>query len=270
MNQQQIHFVQQQLRRHAKSIIIWIIIWTLVGLLFASVFKTLSATAEQSSRIYQALPPAILKAVNISTDYLTRPEKFLSGQFLTVYLLAGSIFSVFMGVGAIGGKIYDKTISNFLTKPLSRGVIYMLQALVNGMTIVAMSLGVTLTMYTSFRFLSGTHPSTRYFVALWLGSVLIFWTFAALGQLAGVVLQKTRAEAFGGALAVFSFFINGLGSLAGVPTWLQKCSLYYYFDTVKLRDVYSLDITKTVILVGIATVFVVAGMTIFRRKDLHL
>jgi len=269
MKQRHLSFMTQQLGRNRKSILSWSIIWTLLGLLFAAVFKTMSATAEQSARIYEALPPAVLKAVNISTDYLTKPENFLSGQFLTIYLLAGSIFAVILGVNAIGGKVHDKTILNYVTKRLSRMSIFLLQAAVILVTLMVMNLVVGITLLISFNLFSGSEPSLSYMVSTFIGAATVFITFAAIGLIAGVKMEKSHALAFGSAIAIISFFVNGLGALAGVPAWLQKCSLYYYFDTTHLRDFYSLD-ARIFVLIGLSLLLIIAGAFIFRRKNLYL
>lgn len=259
----------QQLKRHRKAVVAWSIIWTLLSLLFSTVFKSMSATADESARIYESLPDAVLKTVNISADYLTKPENFLSGQFLTVYLLAGSIFSVIMGVNAVGGKIQDKTIVTYLTKRLSRISIYLMQAIVLLISLIVMNSVVGAALFVSFHLFSGSDPSLKYIAATFLGSITIFTTFAVIGLCAGVLVDKSRATAFGSALAVISFFINGLGTLAGVPSWLQKFSLYYYFDTQQLRDFYVID-GRILVLIVLSIVLTIFGSHIFRKKDLYL
>ncbi len=264
-----LYFIAQQLGRNRKSILAWSVIWTLLGLLFSTVFKSMSATAEQSARIYQSLPPAVLKTVNISADYLSKPENFLSGQFLTVYLLAGSIFAVIMGVNAIGGKVYDKTILNMLTKRFSRVSILVLQAIVIAITLVTINIVVGTTLFLSFNLLSGSELSHTYIIATFIGAAIIFMTFAAIGLVAGIMLEKSHASAVGSAIAVISFFVNGLGALAGAPSWLQKCSVYYYFNTTHLREFYALDARVFVLIALTASLLVLGGLA-FRKRNLYL
>lgn len=269
MNRRYVYFIIQQLKRHRKSILAWSVIWTLLSLLFSTVFKSMSATAEQSARIYQSLPPAVLKTVNISADYLTKPENFLSGQFLTIYLLAGSIFSVIMGVNAIGGRIQDKTIFMYLSKKLPRVSIYLMQAFVVVLTLILLNIIVGTVLYTSFSLFSGADPSLSYILATFTGAAVVFTAFAAIGLIAGVLLEKSPAAALGSALAVISFFVNGLGALAGVPAWLQKCSLYYYFDTQQLRELYTLD-ARIFVIISLTLLLISLGAYFFRKKDLYL
>lgn len=263
-------FLRLQIKRHTRSTLIWVVVWGLLSLLYVAVFNDLSKTADQSIKLYQSLPPALLKTVNISTDYLTKPEKFLAGQFLTTYLLAGSIFAVFWGVGAIGSKIENKTLVNLLTKPFSRGTIYVMQALGNLVSLAIGSIGVGIIMFSVFALLTDKSVSVPFFVSLFVGTAIIFAVFALLGQLLGVISPKGCGEALGSGLAVFSFLINGLGALAGVPAWLQKCSVYYYFDAAQLRDAYSLNLSRMAVLLIIGIVLLGIGWFTFRRKDLYM
>lgn len=269
MTKTHLYFALQLFKRNRTSVIAWGIVWTLLGLLFATVFKSMSETAEQSARIYQSLPPAVLKTVNISADYLTRPENFLSGQFLTIYLLAGSIFSVIMGVKAIGGRIQDRTILTSLTKRISRGSTYALHAFVIITTLLLMNIIVGIALLTSFTLLSGAEISVQYIIATFSGAALVFICFAAVGLMAGVKIEKSHASAIGSALAVISFFVNGLGALAGVPAWLQKLSLFYYFDTVMLRDLYAIN-SRIFALISLTIILIGLGAYLFRKKDIYL
>ena len=255
--------------QRSRSVITWVIIWSLLGLLFAFVFKDLSKSAEENFKLYQSLPAGVLKTVNISSDYLTKPEKFLSGQFLTVYLLAGSIFSVFMGVGALGAKIENSTIVNLLSKPLSRTTLYLSQAFTSLLGIFTASALIGLIMYSEFNLAVDIPLSKGYFVATFVGSAIVFTWFAWLGQLLGLLVPKARAEAMGSALGVVSFFVNGLGSLEGVPTWIQKCSVFYYLNSAQLRDLYSLDATRLLVLIVSGVLILALGVFAFRRKQLY-
>jgi ABC-type transport system involved in multi-copper enzyme maturation permease subunit len=260
-----------QLSSRFRTILVWIAIWTLLSCLFASVFNDLSKTAADSIKLYQSLPPAVLHTFNISADYLTQVEKFLSGQFLSVYMLAGSIFSVFLGVSAIGGKIEDATIANLLTKSFSRVRIYVTQAATNIALLLVASIGTGLSMFTIFKLISNQENiSTHYFISTFTGTAILFITLALLGQLLGMVIGKAHGQAAGSALVVMSFFVNGLGALAGVPSWLQKCSVFYYFNTIELRDLYSLDWMRLLVLITGSLLLLLAGSILFRRKDLYL
>ena len=269
MSQRYVSVITQQLRRNRKTIFAWAIIWTLVGLLFSYVFKTMSSEASESARIYQSLPPAVLKTFNISNDYLSKPEKFLSGQFLSIYLLSGSIMAVMAGAHAIGGRIADRTLFNFLTKRLPRPMFYLLQATALILTQLALNIVAGIAMFATFTLLSGADPDVKYFLSLFAGSTAVFVMFGMFGLLAGLFLEKGRAAATGSALAVISFFLNGLGSLDGVPSWVQKCSVYYYLNPEHLRDAYALD-ARIFVLAALAVIFLTAGTFVFRKKDIYL
>ena len=269
MNNRHFSLILQQLRKSRRLIIVWSSVWILLSLLFATVFKTFSASAVQSAKIYESLPPAVLKTVNIPTDYLTTPEKFLSGQFLTVFLLAGSILAVTLSVNAIGGRIQNRSIVSLLTKNLSRPFIYLALALTLAIVIITINIVVGASLYVMFTLFGGMSPSLSYIISFVVGATVTFTTFVALGQLLGTVLQKNHASSLGYAFAVVSFFANGLGSLSGVPSWIRKSSVYYYFDTLNLSRTNSLEI-KLLILLLLTFLLLLIGVFAFRKKDIYV
>lgn len=269
MKRRYILLITQQLKKSKKLFMVWSSVWLLLSILFAAVFKTMSVSADESAKIYASLPQAVLKTVNIPMDYLSSPEKFLSGQFLTVFLLAGSILAITISVHAIGGRIQDKTIIGLLTKDFSRPTLYAALAFALALVFVAMSFAAGISLYGMFALFSSATPSLMYICSLAVGAGILFMTFLGLGQLLGTVLQKPYALGAGYAFAIVSFFANGLGALAGAPAWIQKSSLYYYFDASALSQSNSLGV-KVVVLVGLALLFTIVGMAAFRKKDIYV
>ena len=265
-------FFLQQLRVRARSLGIWVLVWTLVLTLYAAVFNSLSKNAAQTEQLYKSLPKGILNFANISaTDYLTKVEKFFSGQFLTIYTLAGSIFALFIGIAVIGGKIEDGTIAGILTKPLKRTQIYLGQFANSLVFIVLGSAAIGTIGYELFNLLTNQkYISVEYFANAFLGTAMILVAMVALGQLLGLFLSKSRAQSLGAFLIVMSWFINSLGSLQGFPQWLRPFSPFYYLNNVQLRDDFTLDWHHLIALPITAVILVIAGILVFRQKDIYL
>ncbi|MBL8159046.1 ABC transporter permease subunit [Candidatus Saccharibacteria bacterium] len=263
----------QQFRLKLGSLAIWTIVWSLLLLLFSSVFNSLSDDAEETAKVFESLPKELYGALNINPSaYLTSIENFLSGQFLFVYMLAGTIFAFALGVGAIGKRIENGTIANFLTRPLPRGDIYIVQWLVNCLFLAmagALVGGIAWLIFDTL--LTGQDIiSEGYFFWTFTGTTLLFITFATLGQLVGTLMNGGRSLAVGAAIAVASYFINALGAIAELPQWLQSVSLFHYLDVATLRDEYVLNGERALYLVGFTLLFVLLGWLLFRRKDIYI
>lgn len=263
----------QQLSIKLRSLGVWILIWCVLLLFFTTVFNSLSKDAADTAKVFQQLPKEVFTAININpAAYLTSIENFLSGQFLFVYLLAGSIFSFSLGVGAIGRRIENGTIAGILTKPIPRTVVYLMQAKVTMLFLLLAGSLIGTFAWTIFNALLTNQDSIsgRYFFGLFLGSTLLFMTFSALGQLLGMMLNGGRSLAVGAGLIVASWFINSLGELANLPTWLQYASVFHYFDVPMLRDDFALNGARTACLILLLIAVTIIGSRLFKKKDIYI
>ncbi len=265
--------LKQILSAKIRPLIVWVVIWSLLLFLFANVFNSFSKDAAENAKIFEHLPKGVFNAINIDPAlYLTRIEKFISGQFLFVYLLAGSIFSFSLGVNAIGKKIEDRTIATLVTKPIARGKIYLAQFLGSALFLAAagtllclISLGI---MNTVLKYQDDV--STSYFMWLFVGSTLVFTTFAVLGQLIGTLLNGGHALQVGSGIIVVSWFISSLGEFAHIPAAVQYVSVFHYFNIPLLRDSFTLDKSLTATLLIIILALFTGGWVYFRKKDIYI
>lgn len=261
-----------QLRLRWIRLLVWATVWVGVSWLFATVFHSISGDTANMMATTRQLSPELLSAINIDpVSYLSRVESFVSGQFMFIYLLAGSIFSFALGVDVIGRRIQDRTIANLLTKPLPRGRLYLVLLLANLTALVLVGILIASLSWLLFDRLSGqADVSVKYFANLHLGSTLVFMVFAALGQFAGALLNGGRAVLWGAGLAVISWFLATLGGLADLPDWIQRLAVYHYFDVDLLRSDFALDGGKSLILLGLVLAFALAGIAYFKRKNIYL
>ncbi len=265
--------LRQQLVAKARPFVIWIIVWTALLLLFANVFNAFSKDAATNAKLFEQLPQGIFNAINIDPSaYLTKIEKFISGQFLFVYLLAGSIFSFSLGTNAIGKKIESRTIATLLTKPISRGRLYLAQYSTSAIFLAASGFVIGwlgwIIMNVLLKYQSDI--SSSYFFWLFFGSTLIFMTFAALGQLIGSLMNGGSSLQVGAGIIVVSWFISSLGEFAHIPTAIQMFSLFHYFNVPMLRDNFQLDTRLTIYLVTILLTLLTAGYFTFKKKDIYI
>ena len=265
--------LKQQLNAKVSTLFIWLLVWSLLLLLFATVFNSLSKDAAESSKVFRQLPSGVFNSFNIDpSSYLTRIESFISGQFLSVYMLAGCIFSFTLGVGLIGKKIESRVIATLLTKPISRYRLYAVQSLVSVLFLAVASTllcGISLIIFTNLLH-SQNIVSTSYFTSLFTGSGLLFIAFALLGQLLGTLLNGGKSVPIGAGIVVVSWFVNNLAQLAHIPGVVQKLSLFHYFDVALLRTSFKLAFGSTVQLIIIILVLFIIGRQVFSKKDIYI
>jgi|LakMenEpi03Aug12_release.lakeMendotaPanAssembly.Ray.scaffolds.fasta_scaffold274231_2 ABC-type transport system involved in multi-copper enzyme maturation permease subunit len=264
-------FLYTRLQSRILTWLFWVLVWLALGLVFANLFDSLSQEAQETEKLITNLPAALRGTFNIDTGYLTQVEKFLSGQFLTVYTLIGTIFALIQGVYEIGGKVEDRTISNYLTKNISRTELYLSQFFANLVFFVTSSGVVWGLVYGFFRIFSDqSEISIEYFLATFLMTSALFVTTAGAGQLLGILFPKNIAQLGGIGVLVFSWFLNSLSSIGGFPEWLKPFSPFYYLNVLKLRDEFAVDWSRFGVLMSVYVACLVVGILVFRKKDLYL
>lgn len=266
-------YARQQMSAKLLTLAVWTLIWSLLLLLFAVVFKSLNNDAAKSSEVFKQLPSGVFSSFNIDpATYLSHIESFISGQFLSVYLLAGSIFAFSLGVGSIGKKIENRMLATTLTKPISRTWLYCIEFVINSWFLITASaalFGISIVIFNTV-LKDHTVISVSYFSSLFSGSGILFIAYMALGQLVGTILNGGRAVLVGAAIVVFSWFLNSLAPLVHISNVIQIISLFHYFDVTLLRSSFELNFSLTVQLVAIILGLVLLGRYIFSNKNIYI
>lgn len=260
-----------RLKRRYKNLLLWSLVWCIIGLLFASIFDSAAAENELFEELVSSYPEGLFDTLNISTNYLSSVETFISGQFLTLYTLIGSIYGLYLGVGEVGGKIHDKTIGAFLGKGVSRSSYYITQVVTNLLAIAGTSALVWSVIYLQFTVLTAQADiSVEYFTKAAVSTSLLTITWSNLGQALGVFIEQQKAKSIGAAMIVTSFFLNNLGEFGGLPDWMTPLSLFYYLDLNLLRDSFALEWSQLGILILVTGVSLILGIIKFRHKNISL
>ena len=264
-------FLYIRLQSKFTAWIFWIGVWLSLGLVFALLFDSLSEEALEAEEFITRLPAAITDTFNIGSGYLTEVEKFLSGQFMTVYTLIGTIFALIQGVGVVGGVIEDRTISNYITKNISRLNFYAGKFLINLVFFATSGAAVWGLVYLFFDiFSSQSELSLGYFFAAYFATSTLFIVVSGIGQLLGVILPKNIAQLGGIGFLVFTWFLNSLSSISGYQECIKPTSIFYYLNSTKLRDDFTFDIDRLAVLYVVYLISLVVGIIIYRQKDVHV
>ncbi|NJK71152.1 MAG: ABC transporter permease subunit [Thermales bacterium] len=239
----------------------------LIGLMFASLFDSFSTAKVEFDEILKFYPDTILDTFNITNSYLSTVENFVSGQFYTLYLLIGSVFAFYMGVGEIGGKIDDKTIGQWLTKTMSRSNLFTNQFLTNFIALSITNISINLLLYIQLIIFTNQESiSQKYFFAITISTLIFFFSWASIGQLVGIFMEKSKAQGLGAGIIIISWFINTLSSIGGFPDWLNKLSIFTLFDIVNIRDNFEINWLHILTLICISLLSLLIGIYYFQKK----
>jgi ABC-type transport system involved in multi-copper enzyme maturation permease subunit len=263
--------IYYELKAKFGGLLIWILGWSAMTWILAYPYDSISEDAEETQKVISSFPEEMRQAFNIQDTYLTQVESFISGQFLTFFMLIGSIYGAYLGANLIAGKIHNKTIADLMTKQTSRVSLFLSQYLV-GLLFLSISAALIGTLaFIGFNLQTSQEEiSTDFFLSLFTGATILHLFFLAFGQTLGILLDKSKGLSISAGLAVASWFINSLSSLAGFPDWLPKLTPFYYLDTDKLVNDFALDWNKTAILLTLTILTITLGTMLFRRKNVYL
>lgn len=266
-----IRFISMRLRRRWLALVFWIFVWNLVGLIFSTLFDSFKSEAAQLNATIEALPQGLKNSFNISNDYASSVENLISGQFLTLHLLIGAIFSYIIGLGEIGGKIDDHTIFQWLSSRLSRSSLFISQFITNSLFLLIGAVCIWAGLFVQFELLtSQENISQHYFGSAALSTGIFCIACTSLGQLLGVIVPRKIGQNVGIGYIIFAFFINSLSKINGFPESLNILSIFRLVDVVMLRDDYTINSNNIYSLMALTAISISIGILFFRTKDIHM
>ncbi len=263
--------IYYELKAKFFTFLVWAVGWSGMTWLLAYPYDSITEDAEETQKLISSFPEEMRKAFNIQDTYLTQVESFISGQFLTFFLLIGSIYASYLGVNFIAGRIQDKTIADLMTKQISRTSLFISQYLVGFLLLSVSASFIAVMSYIGFSLITSQEEiSVDFFVSLFVGSTILHLFFLAFGQVLGVVLDKSKGLSISAGFAVLAWFVDSLASLAGFPDWINKLTPFYYLDKDKLVNEFALDLDRSFILLAVTFTLFIIGIFIFRRKNIYL
>lgn len=259
-----------ELKDKVKSGLIWSFAWILLGLIMAVMFEPMrTSLGDGADEIMKMFPPEMLESFNIGEDYLTKVESFIGGEFLTFFLLAGSIFAVFLGTGTIAGKIMNKTITNTMTKAITRRSLYITKVLTNLTYFLLTDIIIAAGVYACFSLSTGDGISVKFFASSFFAAFVLQSFFAVFGQVLGVIITA-KPQMIGAVFAGFTWFMDTLSKLKGYPKFLQYVSPFYYLHLGKITEDFAVDWSTMSILIGLTLLLFALGIQLWERKDVYV
>ncbi len=250
-----------------KSLFFWILVWGGLSIILALLFDGLSAEDELEG-VLENLPEALLGALNISQGYFSQVENFVAGQFLTLYTLTGGVFGVFMGVGAIRGKIESHYLQTLLSQHQSRWQIAISEVVIQIVFWLMSALLVGFLSWGIFGFFTEQESvSGQFFFFAMLGSLSIQLFGLAIGLFFGILWKAAVAQSLGSGLIAITWLLNGLKDTPGYPEVLKLFSPFYYFDVALLREEFSINWSSWWFLMMISLALASLSVWIFQSED---
>ena len=186
-----------------------------------------------------------------------------------IAIILTSVFAVGFSASAVAGERQRGTLEVALARPLSRRTLYLTQLaaafVFNAVTVTALLAGSV-----SGAAFAGVIQELAFgnLPLLWLNSVLLFGTFAAIGLAASVSFDRLM-PALGVTLGIMivMYVLEVLGSLWPAAEALQTYSLFHYRQAKAILTGFAPPF-DTVVLASVILIAMAWALVVFPRRDL--
>ena len=195
---------------------------------------------------------------------------YFSSQYTSTLMLVLAYFGVWFGAGLITRDFGSGTLDVLLSAPISRtrfllsriAALLVLTILVVGASLVGILIGAAI----------WAREVDLSSLALLLVHVhMLIFTLAVAGGgllLATLILQPGRTYGLAAGIIVIMFVILIVADIASGVEWLEKFSLFGYWNPVDQLGSGDFIWRDALVLGGVALVTAVASLAIFRRRDI--
>ncbi|HEY5118072.1 MAG TPA: ABC transporter permease subunit [Anaerolineales bacterium] len=259
----------RELRANLKSLIIWCVIMGLLIIVGTAKFGAFYNNPE-SLKLLDAMPPAMLDAMNLRAFNLTTVTGFYGIMFVYFGLL-GAIAAAMWGSDIISKEERDRTVEFSLVLPVSRSRVITakaLAALVNCIVFVLISWAFSLISVRSYK----PEPGFYSFLTLEMeGMFVIELIFLGLGLLLGCAMKQYKLS---GSTAVgiilFAYVVSVLSGMQKNLDFLKYFTPFKYFDPGEFLRTGALSGGYLLLSAAIIVVFVAAAYLFYNRRDLYI
>jgi len=259
----------RELKANFKSLLIWSGIMILLILIGTAKFAAFYNNPE-SLKLLDAMPPAMLDAMNLRAFNLTTVTGFFGIMFV-YFGLMGAIAAAMWGSDMISKEERDKTVEFSLVLPVSRSRVITakaLAALVNCVAFVLVTWVFSLISVRAYTIEAGFHT----FLGLEMQAMfLIELIFLALGLLLGCAMKQYKLS---GSTAVGIILVAYILSVfSGMQTkwdFLKYFTPFKYFDAGEFLRTGALSGGYVLLSGAIIVVCVAASYLFYNRRDLYI
>lgn len=202
------------MKSQLRTFIIWTVSILLVFLIFMSgLFNVFMQSKDAVSKVYSGLPPSFAAAFGIVITQLFSYGGFF--QFIYTYIaLIGAIMASSISVAAFSREKRSKCVDFLLTKPVSRGRIFVSKLLANLSLVIVTNILFVIVSIIAY---SGNGQDPSQMGRLIWASCSLFLTqlvFIAIGTLYATLARKVRSvSGIATALGFAGFILSALYSM---------------------------------------------------------
>jgi ABC-2 type transport system permease protein len=260
-----------ELRKNAVSLIIWIIIITILISVTMLVYPMFMKNQSKIVGLMNILPKELLqfKGVSNMNDFLS-PLGFYAVNNIIYMMVLGSIYAIVLSSGIVLKEEYNKTAEYLLTRPLTRGEIFLSKLMVIALYVFLLNLVTSLAGLICLELVKTEPLSIRAFLILSLYTLLLNILFGAIGLFLSTIFKRSKPiTTICIGLVLIFYFIFTLSKITEGISKIGYLSPFRFVNTDALNPAYSIDFLHLAYFIGISVLLTVAAYRLYRRKDIY-
>lgn len=255
-----------ELYTYRKSFVIWSGSLSILTILFMMMFPSFAHDSEQLLQLLKSYPPALLKALNISSDLFTILGFY---SYLFTYIaLCGAIQALNLGLSLLSKETREKTADFLLTKPVTRTQIVTAKGAAAFVSLILTNLIFIFVAYVSAMAVKTADFDLVTFLLISISLFFIQGIFLVLGFVISVCGPKFKSVIGMSLGVVFLFF--GISMIGGAT---QGTALYWftpfkYFDPLYILEHSTYDWKYVFVSMFILVFGIITSYVVYNKKDI--
>jgi ABC-2 type transport system permease protein len=264
------YLFRMEFKRNAASLFIWSAVISLLVFFTMALFPTFLKNQQQIMGFMQLVPQVALKARGFgNVGDLFSVLGFYAANNIVYMMLMGSIFSMVLSANILLKEEYNKTAEYLMSKPLTRGEIYLTKLAVVLINIMVVNIITVLAGFFGMKVFSSSGFSINAFCVISLYTLFLNFFFGAAGYFISLLSKRVKPLTFfSTGLVLVCYFLYTISRITESAGKFGYLSPFKYVDIAVLKENYHLEFWRVMYLLGISLLFMTGGYYIYRKKDI--
>lgn len=224
--------------------------------------------------VMEEMPEGMKQALGLTelgfllTGDLYRMEIYLNMEYFSWLPLLLSIYAIFFGSGLVARDAEKGALEFLLSQPVRRFQVVITKFLVFLAVLAAVMAASVVGMLVGAALMGQSLNLPNLLVAHLQAFVLVVAVAAYASVFSVLFLNNGRALMLSGLITAALYILNFVGPALGSLQWLQKGSLFYYFQGMSLLLEGQVNMAGLVLHAAVALAALAAAVVLFERRDI--
>ena len=259
---------RQELKMLRGSFVVWTLSLLAIATVYLSIYPAFASDVDVVREAFSHLPAAVKQAMGTGGfEIFTFPGFF--ANILPIFLLAGGIQAMNMGVTLANREKLAQTTDFLLAKPAGRSRIFMQKLLAHLSVITLTNVILIGSIYAGSQIIDVGDFSTQTFLMVMAVFTGIQLWFLAVGMAASALVGRIRAVVGISMATVFGLFVLSMfGSVIGDEV-IRYITPFKYVDLLEVVKSQTYELPHLIVWASIIIFCIGLSWTIYKRKDIH-